>query len=397
MKEFHGKKVLALILAGGVGGRLGLLTENRAKPVMPFAGRYKLIDFALSNCAHSGISDVWVIEQYELHSLNEHLSNGRPWDLDRTYGGLKVLPPFQQRDKSNHNGGFAHGNADAIARHLDFIKNFAPDILLVLSADHIYKLDFREVFQKHLETEACLTMVTAKVPKGEKASRFGVVKVNKNGRITDFAYKPEKPESDLITTEVFVYDAKRLLETLDKLTAGNDSIKDFGDELVPKMVKDGEVFEFRHTGYWLDVGTMESYWRAHIDLLDEKQKFVLEDPDWAILTHSKPSVPAFIYSSAEITNSLVAHGSKISGTVKKSVLSEGVTVEKGAELEECVVLPDAVIEKGVKLKRTIVDANVRVTAKKSKSFSEKQKRDILVIGQRKAQTSSEIKAEAEEP
>jgi glucose-1-phosphate adenylyltransferase len=219
-------KILALILAGGTGGRLETLTENRAKPVMPFGGFYRLIDFALSNCAHSGISDVWVIEQYELHTLNEHLSNGRPWDLDRTYGGLLVLPPFE--NKRSAEGGFATGNADAIYRHRQFIRSFGPDILIVLSADHIYKLDFRDVIKEHLKNKADVTMVTTRVPPNESASRFGVVKIKRNGRIEDFQYKPESPESELITTEVFVYDAPNLLETLDKLAADGDSLKDFG-------------------------------------------------------------------------------------------------------------------------------------------------------------------------
>ncbi len=214
------QKILALILAGGTGGRLGLLTDERAKPVVPFAGFYRLIDFALSNCLHSGISDVWIIEQYELHSLNEHLAGGRPWDLDRTYGGLKILPPFENDDKSDDEGGFAHGNADAIVRHQKLITEFKPDILIVLSADHIYKMDFRDVIETHLEKNASLTIVTTRLPKAETASRFGVVEVNKDGRIGKFEYKPEKPKSDIITTEVFVYDAKILLETLKKLTFG---------------------------------------------------------------------------------------------------------------------------------------------------------------------------------
>ncbi|MDQ3181379.1 MAG: sugar phosphate nucleotidyltransferase, partial [Acidobacteriota bacterium] len=182
------EKVLALILAGGKGSRLGILTENKAKPVMPFGGSYRLIDFALSNCVNSQISDVWVIEQYELHSLNEHLSNGRPWDLDRTYGGLQVLPPFENDDESDDEGGFAQGNADAIYRHIDFIEEFNPDILLVLSADHVYKIDFRDAIKTHLEKKAALTMVTTRLPEGESASRFGVVKVAKNGRVTKFDY-----------------------------------------------------------------------------------------------------------------------------------------------------------------------------------------------------------------
>ena len=182
------EKVLALILAGGKGSRLGILTENRAKPVMPFGGSCRLIDFALSNCVNSGISDVWVIEQFELHSLNEHLSNGRPWDLDRTYGGLQVLPPFEDDKKKDDKGGFAEGNADAIVRHLDFIEEFNPDILLVLSADHVYKMDFRDAIETHLEKDASVTMVTTKLPAGESASRFGVVQAAKNGRITKFDY-----------------------------------------------------------------------------------------------------------------------------------------------------------------------------------------------------------------
>lgn len=208
------KKVLALILAGGVGGRLDVLTEQRAKPATPFAGTYRLIDFSLSNCMHSKITDVWVIEQYEPHSLNDHLANGRPWDLDRNYGGLQVLPPFLGRGK----GGFAQGNADAIYRHRRFIREFAPDLLVVLSSDHVYKLDFGEVIDEHLQHDADVTMVTTQVER-EQASRFGVVKVDGEGRVTDFAYKPEKPESDLVTAEVFVYRTTKLLETLEKLQA----------------------------------------------------------------------------------------------------------------------------------------------------------------------------------
>lgn len=389
------KKVLALILAGGVGGRLGLLTEERAKPVMPFAGNYRLIDFALSNCLHSGVSDVWVIEQYELHGLNEHLSNGRPWDLDRTYGGLQVLPPFEQRKESKNEGGFARGNADAIFRHQKFIADFNPDILICLSADHIYKFDFRDAIETHLDKKAAVTLVTTRLPKGESASRFGVVKADKSGRVTEFAYKPENPQSEIIATEIFVYDAGILLDTLEKLTEKKGKIKDYGDELIPHLVKSKRAFEHRHNGYWRDVGTIESYWQTQMDLLDEKQKLAIDDADWRILTYAPPRVPSFIYSSANITNSLISDGAKIYGAVKKSVLSAGVRVEKGAEIEECIVLPDAVIKRGVKLKRAIVDANTRVTAKKLKSLKARRKGDILVIGRRRIQTASEIKEETD--
>lgn len=387
------QKVLALILAGGKGGRLGLLTEERAKPVVPFAGFYRLIDFALSNCLHSGISDVWIIEQYELHSLNEHLAGGRPWDLDRTYGGLQILPPFENDDKSDDEGGFAHGNADAIARHQKLITEFNPDILLVLSADHIYKMDFREVFKTHLETKAAVTMVTTKVPKNESASRFGVVQANKDGLITDFEYKPKQPKSDTITTEVFVYDAKILLETLTELTKGKKEVKDYGNELIPKLVKEKAVFEHRHKGYWRDVGTIKSFWQSQMDLLDEKTKFAFDDEDWTILTKAAQLVPAFIYSSAKVNNSLISQGCKIKGTIERSILSANVSVEKNAEVRDSIILPGATIEEGVALEKTIVDEGVKVTRKKLEKLNElkqKYKNDIFVIGKYKIQAQSEI-------
>lgn len=387
------QKILALILAGGTGGRLGLLTGERAKPVVSFAGFYRLIDFALSNCLHSRLSDVWIIEQFELHSLNEHLAGGRPWDLDRTYGGIKILPPFSNGDQSNDEGGFAHGNADAIVRHLKLITEFNPDILLVLSADHIYKMDFRDVFKTHLEKEAAVTMVTTKVPKDENASRFGVVEVKRDGRVTDFQYKPDEPKSDLITTEVFVYDAKILLDTLKRMTAGDRQIKDYGHELIPRLVREKSVFEHRHTGYWRDVGTIKSYWQTQMDLLDEDLKFTLDDANWAILTRAAQLVPAFVYSSAAVKNSLIAQGCKIQGKVEHSILSSNVTVEKKAKIRDSIILPGAIIAEGIKLEKTIVDEGVKVTEKKLEKLNEKKrkyKNDIFVIGKHKIQAQSEI-------
>jgi glucose-1-phosphate adenylyltransferase len=387
------QKILALILAGGKGGRLGLLTEQRAKPVMPFAGFYRLIDFALSNCLHSGISDVWIIEQYELHSLNEHLAGGRPWDLDRTYGGVQILPPFENDNESNNEGGFAHGNADAIVRHIKLITKFNPDILLVLSADHIYKMDFRDVLETHLDKKAAVTMVTTKVPKGESASRFGVVEANKNGQITDFDYKPDDAKSDIITTEVFVYDAKILLATLKELTADNKEVKDYGHELIPKLVKEKAVFEHRHNGYWRDVGTIKSYWQSQMDLLDGQTKFEFEDVDWTILTKAAQIIPAFIFKSGKVNNSLISQGCKVLGTVEHSILSDNVIIEKNAKIRDSIILPNAVIEEGVELEKTIVDEGVKVTKKRLEKLEElkgKYKNDIFVIGKHKIQAQSEI-------
>jgi len=385
------EKVLAIILAGGKGSRLGILTENRAKPVMPFGGSYRLIDFALSNCVNSQISDVWVIEQYELHSLNEHLSNGRPWDLDRTYGGLQVLPPFE--NETDGEGGFAEGNADAIYRHIDFIEEFKPDILIVLSADHVYKMDFRDAIKTHLEKKAAVTMVTTRLPKGESASRFGVVETDKNGRIKKFDYKPEKPDGDLITTEIFVYDAKILQTTLKDLSAKKEKLKDYGDELLPLLVEQENVFEHRLKGYWRDVGTVESYWQTQMELLDEKERLFFDDEHWRILTLAAQRVPAFIYTSADVKNSLLSSGCKISGNVSRSVLSSGVIVEKGAEIADSIVLPDAMIEKGVKLKKVIVDAGVKVSKDRAKKIEEVRQNDknvIIVVGKRKIQNAKNI-------
>lgn len=352
-------KVLALILAGGKGGRLGALTENRAKPVMPFLGSYRLIDFALSNCCHSQISDVWIIEQYQLHSLNEHLANGRPWDLDRTYGGMRILPPNQIKDRDDASG-FAQGNADAIFRHRDAIRAFAPDVLLVLSADHIYKLDFRDVIAAHLERGAEVTMVTTKVPKDESASRFGVVRVGDDQKIIDFAYKPERPASDLITTEVFVYDAARLFATLDELAAMNESLADFGDKLIPKMVERGGAFEYRFKDYWLDVGTIAAYYRAQMEFLNEEIRFAPDDSRWAILTVGAQRAGARIGKSALVENSLVSNGCRIAGRVVNSILAAGVVVEETAEIIDSIVLPDARIHVGARIEKAIVDSNSEI-------------------------------------
>ena len=361
-------KVLALVLAGGAGGRLDGLTEERAKPALPFAGVYRLIDFALSNCVHSGLSDVWVLQQYEPHPLNEHLSNGRPWDLDRTYGGLRVLHPHQaRRDEARE--GWYQGNADAIYRSATEIREFDPDLVLVLSADHVYKLDYRDVIAAHLDHDADVTMVTTRVPLAE-AGRFGTVVADDRGRVTGFAYKPERPESDLATTEVFVYNARVLLNTLDALAAeaggqgdseGEESpLKDFGHALVPRLVEGGRAYAYRFDGYWRDVGTVESYWQAHLDLLVDRPELALDDPDWPILTLGAQRLPARIAASARIEQSLISPGCTVRGRVVCSVLGPGVVVEEGATVRDSVVLHDTVIGPRAMVARAIVDMRATV-------------------------------------
>jgi glucose-1-phosphate adenylyltransferase len=356
--ELRRPKLLALVLAGGEGGRLGILTEERAKPAMPFAGVYRLIDFALSNCTHSGVTDVWVLQQYQPHSLTQHLANGRPWDLDRTHGGLRVIHPHLGRSES----GWYEGNADAIWSHKADIRAFGAELLLVLSADHVYTLDYARVVERHLETGAGATLVTTRVAR-EEASRFGVVQAD-DGRISEYAYKPDEPASDLVTTEVFLFDARLLLETLDELADGDgdgdSGLADLGDELLPRLVADGRAYEYRYDGYWRDVGTIESYWQAHMELLEADSPLELDDPGWPILTWATLRPPARVTASARIEESLVAPGSEVRGKVVRSVIGPGVVIEEDAEVRESVVLESAVVRAGARVTRAIVDTDVAV-------------------------------------
>lgn len=357
-------KVLALIMAGGAGGRMEVLSQERAKPVLPYAGVYRLVDFPLSNLSNSGLSDVWVIEQYQPHSLNEHLANGRPWDLDRTYGGLRMLSPFQGNEES----GWHQGNADAIYRNKRLIADYDPDLLLVLSSDHVYKLDYREVIERQLDQNADVTMVTTRVPQ-EGAGRFGVVET-KNGQVTGFEYKPDEPRSDIVSTEVFVYNAPKLLATVDELVNeqvengdGEAALSDFGDELLPRLVEEGRVWEFRMESYWKDVGQPESYWRSHMDLLGANPVLDLDDPSWPILSRGARRPPARLMQGSCVEDSLISQGCTILGRVERSVLSPGVVVEAGAVVRDSIILHDAVIENGATVQHSILDMGVRAGTK----------------------------------
>jgi glucose-1-phosphate adenylyltransferase len=360
-------KVLALILAGGKGSRLGPLTVSRAKPALPFAGVYHLIDFPLSNCVHSGVADVWVVEQFQPHELNDHLLNGRPWDLDRNTGGLRVLPPFTGHGQENGEGGWSEGNADALYRNRKFLAEFAADVLVVLSADHVYTLDLRDVIDRHLATGAAVTMVTTEVPV-DRASRFGVVQVDDDGRVTAFAYKPERPEGGTVTTEVFVYDAPALLETLERLADeqgadGEDDgprLEDFGDLLLPALVDAGRAHAYPLPGYWRDVGTVDSYWEGHMDLLSADVDLRLDDPAWPMLTAGTHRMPARIHASARIDASLVSPGCTLAGEVTRSVLGPGVVVEAGATVRDAVLLGNVTVRRGAHVSHAVIDDEVDV-------------------------------------
>ncbi len=356
-------KILALIMAGGEGNRLEVLTEHRAKPAMPYGGVYRLIDFPLTNCMHSGIRDVWIAQQYQPHSLNDHVSNGRPWDLDRTYGGLRLLFPFTGAQEA----GWHEGSADAIYRNSSFIREAEPDVLVVLSADHIYKLDYRGPIDAHLSNNADVTMVTSTVAR-EEAGRFGVVEVEDDCRISDFQYKPDDPLSDVVTTEVFVFKTGVLLDLLDDLAGeqrsdGPDdevSLQDLGDAVLPRLVKQERAYEHRLEGYWRDVGTIDSYWASHMDLLKESPEIDLDDPSWTIHTLDQQRMPARILDSARIKNSLISPGSTIRGQVEHSVIGSGVVVEQDAVVRDSVVLQDCVIKSGATVDYSILDMEVTV-------------------------------------
>jgi glucose-1-phosphate adenylyltransferase len=323
---------------------------------MPYGGVYRLIDFPLSNCMNSGLSDVWIVQQYQPHSLNEHVSNGRPWDLDRTYGGLRLLNPHQGDEQS----GWHQGNADAIWRNKRLIAAFDPDVLVVLSSDHVYKLDYRHAIGAHLDRGAEVTMVTTKVPL-EEASRFGTVTVT-GDRITSFEYKPESPAGDVATTEVFLFDAAKLLVTLDDLRGdarSSEELEDLGDALLPRLVEAGRAHEYRLDGYWRDLGTVESYWSAHMELV-AASPLDLDDAAWPIRTLALSRPPARVRASAHIDAGLLAPGCTIAGRVERSVLAPGVVVERGATVLDSVILHDTSIRAGATVSCAVVDSEVVV-------------------------------------
>ncbi|KRE37776.1 glucose-1-phosphate adenylyltransferase [Janibacter sp. Soil728] len=343
----HPVKTLAVILAGGKGSRLHGLTDDRVKPALRFAGTYRLIDVALSNLMSSGITDVWVVEQYLPHSLNDHLSNGRPWDLDRNRGGLQILAPFTGATGE----GFAEGNSDSLWRHRERIASSGADVVLVLSSDHLYVARLEEVVADHVEAGADLTIVTTRTD-GD-ASQHAVVLSDDDATVTDFAYKPDEPASDVVATEIFCFDAAELLLALERLHDELGELGDYGEDLVPWFVDNRRTRAHRFEGYWTDMGTLSSYWRAHMELLDGTG-VALDDASRPIRSAQPQLVPARVAAGAVVADSLLSPGSQVAGTVQHSVIGPGVVIDRGAHLIDCVVLDDVHICSDVHLEGCIV-------------------------------------------
>jgi glucose-1-phosphate adenylyltransferase len=352
-------RTVVVVLAGGAGGRLELLTADRAKPAVPYGGSYRLIDVPLSNALHSGLSDVWVVQQFHPVSLEDHLANGRPWDLDRTTGGLLLLHPSQGTDKE----GWHTGTADALWRQSDLLRQFDPEVVVVVSADAVYRLDYEALVREHRESDAAVTMVTTEVDPDD-AARYGVVQVDGSGRVTGYAYKPAEPRGNLVTNEVFVFDTAVLVDLLDELAdgAGDDGLADLGDALLPRLVDEGRARGHRFDGYWRDLGTVESYWAAHMDLLADRPPFDPDEESWPLRTHARRQGPARVAGGARVARSLLAAGAHVAGTVERSVLAPGAVVEAGAEVRDSVLLPGAVVRAGAVVERAVLDDGVEVGA-----------------------------------
>ncbi|MCD8048201.1 MAG: glucose-1-phosphate adenylyltransferase [Clostridia bacterium] len=378
-------KRVAMILAGGQGSRLGILTSKVAKPAVPFGGKYRIIDFALSNCVHSGIDTIGVLTQYKPLELNTYIGNGSTWDLDRNDGGVFVLPPYQREEA----GEWYKGTANAIYQNMEFIDQYNPEHVVILSGDHIYKMNYYKMMQFHEEHEADATIAVIEVPWAE-ASRFGIMETDEENNITKFVEKPKEPKSNLASMGVYAFKWQTLKKylTMDEKTP--DSENDFGKNIIPAMLGNGEkLCAYAFEGYWKDVGTVQSLWEANMDLLTDSPTLDMYDADWRIYSRNPVKPPHYIADGASVVNSCITEGCNIYGTVKNSILSEGVTVGKGAVVEDSILFPGVTVGENTTVKKTIIGSDAVVGAdcfigdKETKSEEFKSKycsADISLIG-----------------
>ena len=339
-----------MLLAGGQGSRLGLLTKVMAKPAVPFGGKYRIIDFPLSNCTNSNIDTVGVLTQYRPLELNSYIGSGQTWDLDLSYGGVYVLPPYATADSSE----WYKGTANAIYQNFGFIEQFDPEYVLVLSGDHIYKMDYNRMLSSHIERNADVTIAVRPVP-WEVAPSFGIMNVDENDAIIEFEEKPKQPKSNLASMGVYIFTWKVMKEYLTADAADPKSQNDFGKNIIPNLLNDKKaLYAYAFTDYWKDVGTIASLWEANMDLLKTPPEFDLTDPRWKIYSRTPVMPPHFIADDAVVENSMVTEGCEIDGIVRDSVLFAGVTVEKGAVVEDSVIMPGTTIKAGAVVRRAIV-------------------------------------------
>ena len=345
------KEIVAMLLAGGQGSRLYALTQNLAKPAVPFGGKYRIIDFPLSNCVNSGIDTVGILTQYQPVVLNEYIGNGQPWDLDRLYGGVHVLPPYQKATGSD----WFKGTANAIYQHISFIDRYDPEYVIILSGDQICKQDYREFLNFHKEKNADFSVAVMEVP-WEEASRFGLMVTDENAQITEFQEKPKNPKSNLASMGNYIFKWSILRKYLieDELDPNSDN--DFGKNIIPNLLKDGcKMFAHRFDGYWKDVGTIPSLWEANMEVLDPENSGIdLFDANWKIYSRNSGMTAHKISGTAVVENSMITDGCRVDGTVKHSILFAGVKVEAGAVVEDAVVMGNAVIKAGAQVKHCIV-------------------------------------------
>lgn len=370
------KECVAMLLAGGQGSRLYALTTNIAKPAVAFGAKYRIIDFPLSNCINSGIDTVGVLTQYQPLILNEYIGNGQPWDLDRTYGGVHILSPYQAKTKSS----WYEGTANAIYQNMHFMKMYNPEYVLILSGDHIYKMDYAAMLQAHKDTGADCTIAAIEVPLSE-ASRFGILNTNEDGSIYEFEEKPKQPKSTLASMGIYIFNAKKLFDYLEADDANPNSSKDFGKDVLPAMLNAGEkMFSYRFEGYWKDVGTVASLWQANMDLLGEDPEFDIADKSWKIHSRNPLAPPGHIGAEGVLKNSMIALGCEIYGTVENSILGSNVIVEEGAIVKDAVVLANSVIKAGAVVSYSIIDENVTVGNQAKIGVNKDPDAEIVVLG-----------------
>jgi glucose-1-phosphate adenylyltransferase len=389
---------LAMILAGGAGSRLSVLTQKRTKPAVPFGGKYRIIDFVLSNCANSGIYTIGICTQYRPRSLNDHIQSGYPWDLDRMTGGITLLQPYIGRSGPRRQGQSAwyQGTADAIYQNMDYVQHHRPDVVLILGGDHIYKMDYDILVTFHRENDADLTIATLRVD-SEDASRFGILETNDAYRVIGFEEKPSQPKGNRASMGIYVFNADVLYGVLEADSARSRSRHDFGKDIIPRMIaaqnaRPHRVYAFPHHGYWVDVGTIEAYWQAHMDLLVDEPPLDLLDRGWVIHTRSEERPPVNMRSEAVVDRSLITDGCVVEGTVEHSVLSPGVVVKQGAVVRHSILMTDAMVEENAVVDYAVLDKRVRVGAGAKVGYGKERdpnptvdlKRGLTVVGKNAA-------------